>query len=391
MNSYQEFLSYLNEKAKIGMRFGLENISLLLQKLDNPHKKLHVIHIAGTNGKGSVAAMLSAILTAAGLKVGLYTSPHLVNVRERIRLNENDISEADMLATAKRIAKHDFQEITYFEFITAAAFNYFNEQKVDIAIMETGMGGRLDATNVCDAMVAIITDISIDHAEYLGDTIEKIRKEKMAIIKKNSISVLAEDLGTDFEIEKRELDFQTISIGERDDIKLNLLGDHQARNCALALKTIDVLIDNGYKIPVQSIYFGLKNVRWPARFQILNKDPLVVLDGAHNPAGAKVLADTISKYLNGKVSLIIGILKDKDYEQIVDILKESAKNIYAVTPRSERALSGDFLAGIIMDKPVQYVRNVDEALEIAEKYPPVVIAGSLYLAGEVLESVNSKL
>lgn len=370
MNNYPEFLNYLNKKEKIGIKFGLDNINYLLERLDFPHKKLHYIHIAGTNGKGSVAAMLSSILNRAGIKVGLYTSPHLVDVRERIRINERDITSEELFEIAKKVIPLSQPETTYFELLTAIAIEYFYEKGVEIAIMEVGMGGRLDATNVCYGEIAIITDISLEHTQYLGNTIEGIRMEKMAIVKPGSVVITAESLDSKYP-----------------NFKLNILGVHQLRNCALALKAIDTLRGKGYKIPEESIRKGLANVRWPGRFQIFNKDPLIVLDGAHNPGAALVLRKAVEKYLGTQVVLIIGILKDKDYKTILDILIPIAKRIITVTPSSERALSGEVLKEYVKDKPVEYIPNVIDALHSVNNDSPILITGSLYLIGEVLSEV----
>lgn len=385
MESYSEFLTYLGQRTMMGVKFGLDNINSLLKKLGSPHKKLKFIHIAGTNGKGSVAAMLSAVLNQAGIKVGLYTSPHLVDVRERIRINEMDISEEEILVMAKRVVAVCRPETTYFEFLTAIAIEYFYEKKTEIVIMETGMGGRLDATNACDAGIAIITDISLEHTDYLGKSIEDITKEKMAIIKKNTKAILAKDLDRGYNIYSRTLDGQTCRIGKYDKIKLNLLGDHQIRNCSLALKALQILTDKGYNIPRGSIYKGLENVRWPGRFQILSHEPLIILDGAHNPGAALVLKDTVEKYLKSKVVLIVGILKDKDYKSVIDILNPIAEKIVTVTPKNERAVSGEELRRMIKDKPVEYIEDVNDAIICVKDNLPVLVTGSLYLLGEVLE------
>lgn len=356
MNNYPEFIKYLDEKTRIGIKFGLENITNLMEKLGSPHKKLHCIHIAGTNGKGSVAAMLSSVLNQAGIRVGLYTSPHLVDVRERIRLNERDITEEEILAVARKVVPLSLPETTYFELLTAIAIEFFCEKAVEIAIMEVGMGGRLDATNVCYGEIAIITDISIEHTQYLGNTIEEITREKMAIVKPGSVLIT-----------------------EKGDSPL-----FPERNTTLVLKAIDALISKGYNITKESIDRGLSDVRWPGRFQTISRDPLIILDGAHNPGAAIALRQMVERYIGEKVVLIIGILKDKDYKSILDILTPIAKKIITVTPKSERALSGDVLKEMIHNKPVEYIPSVIDALDSANGDSPILVTGSLYLVGEVL-------
>lgn len=353
MNSYSDLIKYLDKKTKLGIKFGLENINYLLKKLDSPHEKFHCIHIAGTNGKGSTAAMLSSILTYAGIKTGLYTSPHLVNVTERIRISEKDIAKDELLQVARKIIPLSLPETTYFELLTAMAIEYFYENNVEIAVMEAGMGGRLDATNACFGEIVIITDISLDHTQYLGNTIEEITKEKMAIVKPGSTVITAE----------------------------NLTGNYKERNKALALKAIYALKDKGFSIPKESVEKGLLNTRWPGRFQIIGN---IILDGAHNPGAASALKEMIKE----KVVLIIGILKDKDYKRIMEILTPVAKRVITVTPKSERALSGEVLMGLVKDRPVQYIPNVMDAVKSVKEDIPILVTGSLYLIGEVLSHEN---
>jgi dihydrofolate synthase/folylpolyglutamate synthase len=389
MNTYPEFIEYLNSRETFGIKLGLDNILSLLEKLGSPQKKLHFIHVAGSNGKGSVCAMLSAVLNSAGIKTGLYTSPHLIDVKERIRVNETDITEEEILHIAKKVIPLASQETTYFEILTAIAIDFFYEKGVEIVILETGMGGRLDATNACFGEIAIITDISLEHTQYLGDTLEKIKQEKKAIIKKDSIAILAESLTNNFKIYSRNLDFQKIRIEKYDNIMLNLLGDHQVRNCALALNAIDILIKKGYKISSEAIHLGLSKVRWSARFQVLCKNPAIILDGAHNPAAAIVLRDTIEKYLGNNITLIIGMLKDKDYRNTMDILAPIANKIITVTPNNKRSLDGQELNTLLPGKSIEYKSSIKEAIDSIDQNMPTVITGSLYLAGEVLEYFSS--
>lgn len=373
MNSYPEFLKYLDERAKFGIKLGLDNIKSLLERIGRPEKNLKFIHIAGTNGKGSVAAMLSSVLTAAGVKVGLYTSPHLVRVRERIRINDADITEEELLITAKKVVPYALSSTTYFELLTALALEHFSSHRVEIAIMETGMGGRLDATNVCNAEIAVITDISLEHTQYLGNTVEEITREKMAIIKNGSRVIRSVDLkeGVDYSVNSWNLDYQVIRAGKYDNIKLNLLGHYQARNCALAIKAVE----EGFNISEESLYNGLINVRWPGRFQVFSRNPLIILDGAHNRGAFLALKKTIEAYLAGReIILILGVLKDKDYNGILNIISPIVKHIIRVTPNCDRALPGD--------KKVN--EALEEAVKMAHSNSVILVTGSLYLVGEVL-------
>lgn len=374
---YTEFLKYLDGRARLGIKLGLDNIKYLLERLGSPQKRLLYIHIAGTNGKGSVAAMLSSVLTRAGIKVGLYTSPHLADVRERIKINDIDITEDEFLTTAQKVIPFALPQTTYFELLTAVALEYFCSNRVEIAIMETGMGGRLDATNVCNAEIAIITDISLEHTQYLGSTIPEITREKMAIVKEGSRALLSTELteGVDYGIHSWNLDYQDIWTGKYNNLRLNLLGPHQARNCALAIKAIEVLIDKAYNISAESIYKGLANVNWPGRFQIISRQPLVILDGAHNPGAALAVKKTVETYLDGKeIILILGVLRDKDYKGIVDVLVPIAKHVITVTPNSDRALPGG----------KKIAEALEEAIKMAQDNTAILVTGSLYLAGEAL-------
>lgn len=330
------------------INFSLDNINYLMDKLGDPQKKLRCIHIAGTNGKGSVAAMLSSILHQAGIKAGLYTSPHLVDVKERIRINERDITEEEFLKIEKRVSSLALPGTTYFELLTAMAIQFFYEQNVEMAIMEVGLGGRLDATNVCYGEIAIITDISLEHTQYLGNTIEEITREKMGIVKPGAVVIRQENGGCPY---------------------------FPVRNRSLALKAIDVLREKGYNVTQKAVEEGLLKMRWPGRFQILKREPLIILDGAHNPGAATALRTMVERYVGEKVVLIFGVLKDKDYKSMLDILIPIAKKVITVTPKSDRALPGE-------------VPNVMDALDSVKGESPVLVTGSLYLVGEVLANEN---
>ena len=421
MNTYRDFLKFLNEKAQFGIKLGLDTIETFLKNIGNPHKAISFIHIAGSNGKGSVASMITSILGSAGKKVGLYTSPHLLSERERIKINNICISEEDLLSIAKEIVSYAPPTITYFEFLTVAAIKYFYDKKVDVAVMEVGMGGRLDATNVIDSILSVITGISLEHTKYLGESLDKIAAEKAAIIKENSIvisgvsekkaSLVIQNASREknakllqinnevsYNVKNRSIDGQVISVKTTkkvyDDIRLSLLGDHQAKNCALAVCAIEVLIDSGWAIPVKSIYEGLLDVAWQGRFQIVSRHPMVVVDGAHNPQSAEALRETIKQYLpEKKITLILGVLEDKDYKKIVEVLEPIAERIITVTPKSNRAFPGEKLKKIIKNNSTECIEDVKEALNIAtrdaEVDTVVVITGSLYLIGEVLnENIN---
>ena len=390
MENYSEVIQFLSARERLGIKLGLENIKLLLGKLGAPQKSFFCIHIAGTNGKGSVGAMLSAILRQAGIKTGLYTSPHLIDIKERIRIGERDISEAEIVATARKVFPLAGPETTYFELLTALAIEYFKEQEADIGIMEAGMGGRYDATNICRGDIAVITDISLDHTQYLGDTIEKIKDEKMAIIKPGARVVNAEEIGDNYKIYDSDFDGQKVRIGHYHNLELNLLGRHQARNCSLALAAVRDLIQKGYDIPKAAVYRGLSRVNWPARFQVVSRAPLVIIDGAHNPQAAQRLKETVSEYVDRKVILIIGVMADKDYRGIMEALIPVAGRIITVTPRNDRALSGEVLKGLATGIPADYIPDIKDALDSLSGDTPALVTGSLYLAGEALQVLSAK-
>ena len=416
MNNYDELLNYLEQRSMFGIKLGLDNIRSSLEKIGNPHRGLRYVHIAGTNGKGSVAVMVSSVLKQSGINVGLYTSPHLLDVRERIKINDVPISKEQFLDIVCELQPYMPQQITYFELLTLVAIKYFSTQKVDIAIMEVGMGGRLDATNICDAEIAVITNIDMEHSQYLGTTLEEIAREKAAVIKKGAcvvsgvvteeaegvIAAYCKDqeahllsLGKeiDYGIEERSLSSQKIWVKTKkaiyNELDLNLLGDYQAGNCALAVTIIELLQEKGYPISIDSIKKGLANVTWPARFQIVAKDPLMIIDGAHNPAAFRVLKDAIDYCFNDRnIIIILGILKDKDYCEMIRILAPAAKTIFAVAPDNKRALSAKTLADLVIEQDVICITNSEEAVararEMAGENDVVIVAGSLYLAGEVM-------
>jgi dihydrofolate synthase/folylpolyglutamate synthase len=317
------------------MRFGLKAITELLSRLGNPQKSYKTITIAGTNGKGSTAAMTASILDSAGYKVGLYTSPHLVDVRERIVINAKKISLPEFNRTIAYVKDKIQQPVTYFEFLTAVAFEYFKNQKIDIAILEAGLGGRLDATNVCKPLVSVITNIAFDHTAYLGNTLESITREKAGIIKQNGICVTAAKqkkvldilenvclrrraklylLGSDIKIKKQKdglLTYQGLYRNIKN-LKIPLVGEHQLSNAALALAAIELCGEKGFHIDDQAIHAGLKNTRWEARLEILQSHPLFLLDGAHNPAGIEVLCRSLKNdFSYRRLILIFGALADK--------------------------------------------------------------------------------
>lgn len=398
-------------------RLGLERITELTHLLGNPQDELRFVHVAGTNGKGSVCAMLAAILTAAGYRTGMYTSPHLVRVNERMKVNGIDISDGDLVSLAEKVkpaADVMKDHPTEFEIITAMAFLYFKEQRCDVVVLEVGLGGRLDATNIIQPPdVAVICNIGLEHTEILGDTLEKIAVEKAGIIKPGCSAVLYEQgkavegvvaekcrsCGVPLRITdgKREtlisadLTGQMLSYRERESLRLSLLGSYQYHNAAVALDTVDVLIQKGYTIPDASIAAGFEQVRWPGRFEVLRRHPLVIADGAHNPNGVEELVRCIRQYLPGKkLTFVMGVMADKDYRTMLRSVVPLADRFIVVTPQNYRALISTSLKKEIeriCQKPVIDAGSVQSglssALRLCGEREAICIFGSLYQIGEV--------
>lgn len=377
-------MRYLSSLEKFGINLGLERIEFLLNKLGNPQLKFKSIHVAGTNGKGSTCAMIASILKEAGYKVGLYTSPHLFDYRERIKIDGRDISPKDFqqgLARIRRISRELKEKPTVFEVLTAVAFWYFAKRKVDYAVVEVGMGGRLDATNVITPLVSVITNIDYEHTKILGKTLAKIAYEKAGIIKAGIPVVTAERKREALEVikqvtERKKTNLKIVERKQKAESRTQnagkLIGAHQQLNDACALTAIHMA---GIKVSKSAIEAGLRKVRWPARFQVVSKKPLTIVDGAHNPAGAKVLRETLQAEFPGrKFSFVVGMQEDKNARGILAELKPVAREI--ILTRSAHKQSASHIAGLRTVK-------LRKALSLTE-HTDRVIAGSLYLAADAL-------
>lgn len=423
--NYKEALDYIHDTLKFGSKLGLHNISYLMNLMDNPHKKLRYVHVAGTNGKGSTVAFISSILSEAGYKVGIFTSPYLERFTERIKINNEEIMESD-LARLTAFVKSKIDTMveagenhpTEFEIVTAIALQYYWEKECDIVVLEVGLGGRFDSTNVIDTpLVSVITTISRDHTAILGNTLSKIAFEKAGIIKPGGDVILypqdkeAEEVFMKVAKEQNATigiaDFNPIDIkeygidgqvfdyfcenGERlENLKIALLGDHQVKNAVLALSAVRLLAGKGYGITEKSIRRGLAMARWSGRLEVLSRNPLFIIDGAHNAEGAEMLSDTLNKYFPGMNKIFIfGVLRDKDYEKIIKTLMPTARMVFAVTPKSDRALPAAELANLV----AAYCNNVvvsdtiEEAvgtsLQRASERDLICSFGSLYYIGEL--------
>jgi len=418
LSSYQESIDYLFGLQKHGIKFGLNCTKNILTRLGNPHHSLRCIHIAGTNGKGSTAAMLSSMLKQQGLRVGLFTSPHLVRFTERFRIDDEEESPERILEIFGRVRQviDDAEPPTFFEIVTAMAFQYFAEEKVDWAIVEVGMGGRLDATNVMRPQVSVVTNVSFDHEEFLGNTLGAIAREKAGIIK-NRVPVVSGarqplvqailkatclrqeapifHLGKDFRA-KRNADGSLRYEGLRrrfPSLALNLAGWHQFHNAALALATLEVL--ENYRVlslNPAAIQEGLLHVHWPARLEVLQESPLIVLDGAHNPQGAECLRDALKQlFPKRRLHLVLGIMADKDLRGILRRLLPPAETVIFTQPKYARAANPETLRRLA--RP--YIQRlyvipdpesaIQQAKSLAAPEDVICITGSLYFAGEVKE------
>ncbi len=407
--NYNEALNYIHSLGKFSLPAGLGRITAVMKRLDNPQNGFKSIHIAGTNGKGSVSAMTAKIFKCAGFKTGLFISPYIIDFRERIQINGEFISEKDLCTYAKRIIETEI-ELTEFEFITALAFLYFKEKKCDIVIAETGLGGRFDATNVLtNTAVTVITKIGLDHSAILGDTVEKIALEKCGIIKNSPVTVTSPyQKAETLELIRQKAnklyipELNSLKIMSTDETatyiiykgkeyKLSLLGDYQIENAVAVIETAE---HSGYCIPYETVKKALEKTFFPARAEIISKNPLVILDGAHNPDGARELEKILKRY-DGSATAIIGAMKDKDYKEVFKITLAHCKSAVAVTVENmPRALDAEELLRTVSGfcnavKADTYDEAIEKAIEISSG-EPVFIFGSLYLAGGIREKLLKK-
>ncbi len=423
--NYEDSLEFIHGVSWKGMKLGHTRIQNLLKEVGSPDEKLKFIHIAGTNGKGSTSSMLRYILMEAGYRVGLFISPYIDIFNERIQVGTNNISNdelAEITTVVKlaidRLVKRGLEHPTEFEIVTVIGFLHFVKSNCDIVVMEVGLGGRLDATNVIKKPeVSVITTISYDHMDLLGDTLEKIAMEKAGIIKNNCPVVLyeqkpsVESVFANVANEKNsylyKVDFslvqsinfneyyQTFDFGKYKNIELGLLGSFQTYNAATVIKAAEVLQKNNWKITTKNIMDGLKKAKWTGRFEILNHNPITIVDGGHNPQCAKMLTENLNNYFpNKKVTFVIGVMKDKDYAKVIKEILPIAYRIITVTPDYYRALPSEQLWEYIK----QYHHNticsstisegVKEAKKLATNEELICVFGSLYMAGEARRSIN---
>ena len=419
--SYQEALEYLYKLRKFGIKFGLSKTSNLLDALSNPQKGQKYIHIAGTNGKGSVAAICASILMETGLRVGVYSSPHLVRFTERFTINNKEITQEKATALIDELKKviDKREPPTFFEAATAMAITYFAREKADIAIMETGMGGRLDATNVISPILSVITNISMEHEFYLGSTLRDIAGEKGGIIKKgvdvvtgaaqpavlNVFKSICEEkeapllqVGKDIRYRLTDSKFHYYGIKHRfNRLELGLKGHFQGRNAAIALAVIEVLEKKGFEVSSHDIREGLKNASWPGRMHVLGERPAILLDGAHNPAAIRALSGSIkTDFKYRRLILVLGVMEDKEIGQILrGIVPLSDYVIYTRPVYSRAADPEDLMAeAAFLKKPGEAIHCLTDALdrakEIAGPKDLIVVCGSLFTVGEAMTYFDSE-
>jgi dihydrofolate synthase / folylpolyglutamate synthase len=426
--SYRRTVEYLYGLQKYGMKFGLDNITRLLYALGNPHHFFRSVHVAGTNGKGSTSSMTESVIRTSGCRTGLFTSPHLVSFTERIRIDGEEISEEDVVALAEEVRKAvgkigDFSP-TFFEVVTAMAFLCFRLRGVEWAIVEVGLGGRLDATNVILPEVTVLTAVGLDHREFLGNTLGEVAAEKAGIIKPGVPVVVAPQAPEVLEVienrssEKRSplfrygrdfsssivledacgLSFRYGGEKEYDHLRLPLAGEHQAVNAALAVKTTEILTGK-YPGMICNIREGLEAVRWPGRIEIVREKPATVIDGAHNPDAAAALSAYLGKIVArvyGRVILVIGIMGDKDIDGILRPLLPLASAVIFTAASYGRAASAEVLSAhaAALGYPSVISNGVADAIRKAEGlYAPgdvIVVTGSFYTIGEAKEVLGNK-
>ncbi|HEY8875467.1 MAG TPA: folylpolyglutamate synthase/dihydrofolate synthase family protein [Desulfosporosinus sp.] len=429
---YQESLDYLAKLTTFGINLGLGRIQELLKRLGNPEKALRVIHVGGTNGKGSTTVMIARILQEAGYTVGAFTSPHMHDWRERMVINGQMISKEKVIKAIRDVRPHleamvteGFEHPTEFEVSTALAFLYFAEEKVDFALIEVGLGGAIDSTNVVSPLISVLTNIGMDHMDYLGQDLISIAKVKAGIIKPNSLVVTASvdpDVIDVFREQAKALNVPLWLVGEDVrwkstwsgeleqefdlqgintqylKLRLSLIGFHQLRNAATAVTVCELLQNKfGAQIPEEAIYAGLREVKWPGRLELLSQKPKIILDGAHNTDGAQALAQALPLYTRDHLILCLGMLADKEREKVVQLLVPLADEIIITRPNSPRA--GDWRAlGSLAEqygRPVTCLEDPKEAVLFALSRltgnDMLCVTGSIYMLADARQALIDTL
>lgn len=418
--NYNQSVKYIHSLLRFGMKPGMKRITALLDELGNPQNSLKFIHVAGTNGKGTVCTMLSEVMQQAGFKTGLFTSPYVVDFTERIQINSQMISKddlAEVVSEIKPVVEKLAQrgiEPTEFEVITAVAMEYFKSRNCDVVVLEVGLGGLLDSTNVITSpLVSVITSVSFDHMAVLGNTLEEIAAQKCGIIKKNCptayyplqdacvekiIKTTAKEKNSRcYKADLNKLSVISQSVGgtaiNYDGLKIHisLLGEHQIYNCLTALSAIDALKEQGINITDDNTVNGIKKAVLPARLEIIADNPAVILDGGHNAQGAEALSSALERYVGEKVDAVIGMMEDKECEKAISFIARHCKKIIATTPDNPRSMKAEKLRSIALrycDDCIA-VASPEKAVKLllADKLCPKLVCGSFYLAGDVRETL----
>jgi len=425
--TYDEAIEWLYNLQWFGIKLGLEKITHLLGLLRNPQDDYKIIHVGGTNGKGSVCAMVGSILAEAGYKVGVNTSPHLIEFTERITINGEQIPKQEVLRLVNMCKplvekinnETDLEHPTYFEVVTAMALKYFSEQEVDLVVLEVGLGGTYDATNVVEPLISVITPVSLDHTDMLGDTLTSVAENKAGIIKQNGILVTNNDepevmdvigstckerncelvkIDTDiqYKIKNSDLNGSEFDIdgikNNYKDFKIKILGDHQVSNAVTAVAVIELLNRFDIKIQEESVRIGLEKTVWPGRLEILEEKPYLVIDSAHNPSAAKVLKNNLELFEFEKMVLIIGMCEEKDISSYVRELVPVADAVIVTRAKIHRAVEPD----VILQEVKKYVDNVSvqpsvkssieyAKLKLAGDNDLICVTGSIFIVAEASE------
>ena len=421
--NYPDAVNYLFGLQKFGWKLGLDRMQHLLAELGHPERSTRFVHIAGTNGKGSVAAMISSILSHAGYRTGLYTSPHLVDVRERIQVDGQMISPAGFAEITTQLQPHiKALECTFFEAMTALALTYFAKRNVNFAVLEVGLGGRLDATNVVSPDLCAITSISSDHTEHLGSSLEQIAGEKAGILKADVPCVMGEmPSGAEGSIKKHaaQIGSPLVKTGDHcelsvlsetiygsnfdlkmdhfidDQIEIPLSGKHQIENARIAATCCFILSQKGAQISQQDLKDGFKNVNWPARLQIVSKSPFVVVDVAHNLDSMNRLVGSLATlFPNDKIIFVFGLLKDKNYKEIIKLIVPLAEKAFVVQAETSRALDKEIIAqefaanGLTVSTEDSVSQGVKKALATHQDNSVICVTGSHYVVGEAWSEIK---
>lgn len=421
-----DVITLVNTNRGNGKKESLTRMFRLLEKIGNPQLYLKFVHIAGTNGKGSTASFLSSILNATSIKTGVFTSPHLEDINERIRINSRYITDTDFIQATEKVAQYveiveeELDERLYsFEILTAVALLYFYEKECELVVLETGIGGRLDATNtILTPEVALITSIGLDHMKVLGTTKEEIAEEKVNILKENGLLIypeMEEELEAVFEKRAEEINGQiqkikadtvtelrltedktTFSYKNYTDIVIHLLGKHQVMNACLAIEAAETLRDKGYSIPEKAILTGLSEAHWPGRMEKISEKPLIILDGAHNSEGVKTLKATLdSLFPEEKFTFIVGMMQDKKYHEMLEDMLPIAEEIYTLSPDPYRGFNAKQTAEELSEKGItsQAYESVDAVIEVirneSKESKKIIVFGSLYLIGDFRKQWNN--